>query len=123
MDTPGVLWPKLDVEEYARHLAYTGSIRDQVMETYPLVIALLEELGRRDPRPIMERYKVDQWDEDPHGMFQAICKKRGWIIKGGEIDAEKGAMLILNEYRAGKLGRISLELPPKAGGEEVPCSD
>jgi len=111
MDTPGVLWPKLEVEEWARHLAYTGSIRDQVMDTYQLTMNLIGELNRMNPELLKGRYKLDEVSEDPQVVLEAICKKRGWIMKGGVVDEEKGANLVLTEFRAGKLGQITLERP------------
>jgi len=111
MDTPGVLWPKLEVEEWARHLAYTGSIRDQVMDTYQLTMNLIGELNRMNPELLKGRYKLDEVSEDPQVVLEAICKKRGWIMKGGVVDEEEGANLVLTEFRAGKLGQITLERP------------
>lgn len=111
LDTPGVLWPKLEVEEWARHLAYTGSIRDQVMDTYQLTMNLISELNARNPELLKGRYKLEEMSEDPQVVLEAICKKRGWIMKGGVVDEEKGANLVLTEFRAGKLGQITLEMP------------
>lgn len=111
MDTPGVLWPKLEVEEYARHLAYTGSIRDQVMDTYQLALALIAELAGRAPEILTGRYRLEALAEDPQLILQDICRKRGWIARGGVADEERGAGLVLTEFRAGKLGRITLEQP------------
>ena len=111
MDTPGVLWPKLEVEAYARHLAFTGSIRDQVMDTYQLALALVAELNLRAPEALKGRYKLESLAEDPQLVLQDICRKRGWIACGGIADEERGAGLILTEFRAGKLGRITLEWP------------
>lgn len=114
LDTPGVLWPKLEVEEYARHLAYTGSIRDQIMDTYRLSLLLLEELAAVSPQTLKDRYKLDELDPDPAQLLQTICRKRGLLLRGGDIDEERGSSLVLTEYRAGKLGAISLERPPEA---------
>lgn len=79
MDTPGVLWPKLEIEEYARHLAYTGSIRDQVMDTYQLALALIAELAGRSPEILTGRYRLEALAEDPQLILQDICRKRGGL--------------------------------------------
>ena len=119
MDTPGVLWPKLEVESYARHLAFTGSIKDQVMDTYQLSLALIGELSGRANSGLEKRYGLDSLAEDPQQVLGDICKKRGWIARGGFPDEERGANLVLSEFRAGKMGRITLEFPPEAAPDEA----
>ena len=113
MDTPGILWPKLEVEQYARHLAFTGSIRDQILDTYRLALLLIEELKAVAPEALVGRYALETLEGDPQSLLQAICLRRGLIARGNTVDEERGAVLLLTEYRAGKLGALTLELPDK----------
>jgi len=111
MDTPGVLWPKLENQTHARHLAYVGSIGENAADPYEVCIYFLDEAAKRFPNLLQERYKLTDIPEEPESILELICKKRGWLIKGGEADTERGSSLILQEYRAGKLGRVTWELP------------
>jgi ribosome biogenesis GTPase A len=119
LDTPGVLWPKLEVESYARHLAFTGSIKDEVMDTYQLSLALIAEFSQRPDSGLSARYGLERLSADPQQTLEDICKKRGWLAKGGLPDEERAAGLLLREFRAGKLGRVTLEFPPEDGRDEA----
>ncbi len=110
LDTPGILWPKFDDEETGRLLAYTGAIRDEIMDRETLAWNLMKTLTRVAPRAIEGRYGVvptgDAWED-----LGACARRRGFLISGGEPDTERMARVLLDEYRGGKLGRITLELP------------
>ncbi len=112
LDTPGVLWPKFDDPEVGDKLAFIGSVKDEVMDIETLSCRLLEALAVTRPSAIEDRYKLDSveglqgWE-----ILEMIGKKRGFLIKGGEIDFERAAVIVADEFRGGKLGRITLELP------------
>ncbi|MGN1468107.1 MAG: ribosome biogenesis GTPase YlqF [Ruminococcus sp.] len=115
LDTPGVLWPKFDDQITAEHLAFTGAIKDQIMDTELLSMRLLELLSQIKPPKFLERFKLtDEILEsvsNSYELLKLIGKKRGMLISGGEIDTERAAAMILDEFRAAKLGQITLELP------------
>ena len=112
LDTPGVLWPKFDDAEIGDKLAFIGSIKDEITDRETLTCRLLETLAKTKPEAITERYKIEV-DSNMQGweILEAIGKKRGFLIKGGEIDYERASVIVADEFRAGKLGRITLELP------------
>ena len=112
LDTPGVLWPKFDDPEVGDKLAFIGSVKDEVTDLESLACRLLDVLNKTHPEMIRERYKIDGF-EDMQGweILEMIGKKRGFLIKGGEINYERTAVMLCDEFRGGKLGRISLELP------------
>ena len=119
LDTPGVLWPKFEDENVALNLAYTGSIKDEVLETIEVSFKLLIYLYNNYKSNLLERYKItedeleqinsEDENEEIYNLMKLIGKKRGAVISGGEIDDEKTAKIILNDFRSGKLGRITLE--------------
>lgn len=111
MDTPGILWPKFEDEDVALSLAFTGAIKDEIMDIETLALRLIEKLQNLYPERLMERYKLDSLDESPLENMNNIGKKRGAVISGGKIDYNRVAVLVLDEFRGGKLGRISLERP------------
>ncbi len=108
LDMPGILWPKFDDKQVAVRLAFTGAIKDDVMD----VEALAEELGtylkEHYPERLKERYKLDNLDGY---ITELIARKRGMMISGGEPDTERAAITLLDEYRSGKIGKITLEQP------------
>lgn len=112
LDTPGVLWPKFDDPEVGDKLAFIGSVKDEVTDKETLACRLLESLAATRPQAIEDRYKISGisglqgWE-----ILEMIGKKRGFLIKGGEIDYERAAVIVADEFRGGKLGRITLELP------------
>lgn len=112
LDTPGVLWPKFDDPEVGDKLAFIGSVKDEVTDIQTLACRLLESLSKTRPEAIEERYKISISNEmQGWEILELIGKKRGFLIKGGEIDYERAAVIVCDEFRAGKLGRITLELP------------
>lgn len=113
LDTPGVLWPKFEDEETGLNLAFTGAIRDEIMDIEDLAYKLVERLQTFYPEMLKERYKIEEVYEDPLQTMEAIARKRGCLMKGGEIDYNRIAVILLDEFRAGKIGNISLERPKK----------
>lgn len=112
LDTPGVLWPKFDDSQVGDKLAFTGAVKDEVTDIETLSCRLLETLSKTRPKAILDRYKLDSIDGlQGWEILELIGKKRGFLIKGGEIDYERAAVMICDEFRGGKLGKISLELP------------
>lgn len=112
LDTPGVLWPKFDDPEVGDKLAFIGSVKDEVTDIESLACRLLEVLVKTHPEMIAKRYKIEKFEElEGWEILEKIGAKRGFLIKGGEIDYERAAVMICDEFRGGKLGRISLELP------------
>ena len=111
LDTPGVLWPKFEDDETALNLACTGAIKDEVMDIEDLAYRLVERLQTYYPEKLMERYKIDQVYENPLETLDAIALKRGCIMKGREIDYNRIAIILLDEFRGGKIGKITLERP------------
>ena len=111
MDTPGLLWPKLDHEQYARHLAYLGSINDEIMDVERLATELLGELMRLCPAAVTARYARVLPDTPKEALLSEVARSRGCIVRGGELDTERAARIALDEYRGGKIARVTLELP------------
>ena len=122
LDTPGVLWPKFESEEVALHLAFTGTIKEDILQRTEIAYYLVKFLIENYPKHLCERYKLTQEyiheqleneerpeNENIYEIFLAIGKKRGCIISGGNIDEEKTARILLDEFKNGKIGRISLE--------------
>lgn len=111
MDTPGVLWPKFDDPVVGLNLAFTGAIKDEIMNVEDLSLELIKVLQENYPKRIIERYKLKELSEDPLENLNNIAMKRGAVISGGNIDYNRIAVTLLDEFRGGKLGRISLEKP------------
>ncbi len=111
LDTPGVLWPKFEDEEIALNLAFTGAIKDEVMDTEELAYRLVQRLQEYYPENLKERYKIEEIFEDPLETLNAIARKRGCLIRGGEIDYNRISVILLDEFRGGKIGKITLERP------------
>lgn len=112
LDTPGILWPRFDDAETGMRLAYTGAVKDNVIDLLTLSCHLMELLARRYPQALTERYHIEIPQEiDGYALLEAAGRKRGFLIAGGEIDAERMARVLLEEYRSCKLGRFTLELP------------
>ena len=112
LDTPGVLWPKFDDPTVGDKLAFIGSIKDEVMDMESLSCRLLDVLKKTNPQMIENRYKISDFENlEGWEILEMIGRKRGFLIKGGEINFERTANIICDEFRGGKLGRISLELP------------
>lgn len=112
LDTPGILWPKFEDEKIGMHLAFTGAVKDEVMDSEALACGLMELLRDRYPNALTERYKVAA-DSQLQGweLLEMAARKRGMLISGGEVDTERMSKVLLDEFRGGKLGRFTLELP------------
>ena len=111
MDTPGVLWPKFEDETVGLNLAFTGAIKDEIMDTEELALKLIERLQEYYPERLKERYKLTELSESALENMDNIGKKRGAVISGGNIDYNRVSTMLLDEFRGGKLGNISLEKP------------
>ncbi len=110
LDTPGVLWPKFDDPKVGDKLAFIGSVKDDVFDTETLAVRLLETLKSDYADRLSERYKITDFDDlQAYELLEAIGRKRGMIIKGGEVDTLRASVMLLDEYRGGKLGRITLD--------------
>lgn len=110
LDTPGILWPKFEDPHVGMNLAFCGSIRDEIMDLATLGLELIKELSDVHPDLLMARYKIEKIEETPLLTMEAIARKRGFILKGAEIDYERTARTVIDEFRASKIGRITLEL-------------
>lgn len=117
MDMPGVLWPKFDDQAVGENLALTGAIKDAVLDVEGLAVILCNRLRNLYPTLLMQRYKLTEKDLDEdvqdYEVLEAVGRKRGFLISGGEINYERTAIMLLDEFRASKIGKITLELPPK----------
>lgn len=114
LDTPGVLWPNLGDATVALHLAFTGAIKDQVLDIEEMACALLKLLVVSYRPLLCARYKLpEELPEDGWELLQLVARKRGMLLSGGELNTERAAIMLLDEYRGGKLGRITLEQPEK----------
>lgn len=112
LDTPGVLWPKFDDPKVGDRLAFIGSIKDEILDAETLAVRLLEVMKADYADRLEERYKIQNFsDKEAWEVLEMIGKKRGMMIKGGDIDYERASVMLLDEYRGGKLGAISLERP------------
>ena len=112
LDTPGVLWPKFEDPEVGEHLAFTGAVKDDVVDTEHLASRLLEILAKKYPGPLKQRYKMDDADLDGKQgweILETIGRKRGMLVSGGEVNTERAAAAVLDEFRGAKIGRITLE--------------
>ena len=110
LDTPGMLPPRMDDQEGARLLAYLGSIRDEIMDAEALAGGLMALLHDLDPAALTARYKLPEGcGGAPHELLEAACRGRGWLLSGGRYDTDRAAALVLDEFRAGKIGKITIE--------------
>jgi len=116
LDTPGILWPRFDSQTVGENLAFTGAVRDEIMDRETLAANLLLRLRAAYPDRILARYKFEPDPEaDGYTLLETAARKRGFLISGGEVDVERMAAILLDEFRGGKLGRISLERPKEDG--------
>ena len=109
LDTPGVLWPKFEDVTVGEHLAFTGAVKDNILDTELLAIRLIEILGKNYPELLKNRFGELDFELEPYDLLCQIGKKRGMVIRGGETDTERAANMLLEEYRNQKIGNISLE--------------
>ena len=112
LDTPGVLVPKFEEEVVGLSLAFTGAIKDDILDSETLAVLFVRTIRKTAPGALQSRYGVDFSEDAADGeVLEMIGRKRGFLISGGEVNAERTAQVLLDEFRSGKLGRISLELP------------
>lgn len=110
LDTPGILWPKFEDDTVGEHLAFIGSINDEILQRTELACNLIVFMKQQYPGILCERYQVDE-AEEAAVVLEGIARNRGCLLKGNELDYEKAAIILLDEFRNGKLGRISIEQP------------
>lgn len=115
IDTPGVLWPRIEDQNSAYRLATSGAIRNTAVDYLDIAMFAAAELAIRYPKALIQRYKMTDLPETPEAILQLIASKRGGLKSGGEVDWHKAAEVLLNDLRAGHMGRISLEIP-----EDIP---
>ncbi|MBQ9728712.1 MAG: ribosome biogenesis GTPase YlqF [Clostridia bacterium] len=108
LDTPGTMPPSFDDQYHAKHLAYIGSINDDILDMDDIALELLGELAEKYPQNLTERYGITDYSEKL-GMYEALCKRRGFILRGGEFDYERGAKALIDDFRKGRVGKICLE--------------
>ena len=115
LDTPGILWPKFEDQAVGLKLAFIGSIKDDILDVEELAMNLLDEVRRNYPDLVAQRYKLDAETLalPPYELMEAIGRKRGLLVRGGEVNTERCAIMLVDEFRACKWGRISLERPPQ----------
>lgn len=114
LDTPGVLWPKFDDKIVGEHLAFTGAVKDQILDIELLAVRLLDFLKELKPVDFISRFKLEDINLDEiesYELLGIIGKKRGMLVSGGEVNTERAAIMLLDEFRAAKLGRITVEMP------------
>lgn len=112
LDTPGVLWPKFDDPLVGDRLAFIGSIKDAVLDIETMAVRLIDVLREGYPDRLAERYKISDFEDlQSWEILELIGRKRGMLISGGEVNTERASVMLLDEYRGGKLGRISMEFP------------
>lgn len=111
LDTPGILWPKFDDPDVGMRLAFIGAIKDDVLDVYNLALKLTEALLAVDPACFGKRYGVTDTGGGPERLLELVARARGFIMKGAQPDVERAAIMLIDEFRAGRLGRITLEEP------------
>lgn len=113
LDMPGVLWPKFEDRRVAEHLGFTGAVKDDVLDIEALATRLLYRLAKDYPKLLLERYKLDEasLDAEGHELLEMVAKGRGMLLPGGAYNYERAAIIVIDEFRSGKIGRISLERP------------
>ncbi len=113
LDTPGLLWPRLDDQLAARRLCYIGTVKDDVVDLAMLAIHLLQDMLAVKPEAVMERFRIKDPELKGEELLEAVCHGRGFLMKGGVCDYDRCCAVVLDEFRAGKLGHITLEMPQK----------
>ena len=108
LDSPGLLWPKIESQQTAAKIAVCGSLKQEILDETALAVALIDMLRSAAPGAIAGRYGVEE-EGTAHEVLEAICVKRGFLQRQGETDTERGAKVLLDEFRGGRLGRITLE--------------
>ena len=113
LDTPGMLWPKLNDQRAAVRLAYIGTIKDAVYDQYELCAVLLRDLLDVMPAQTINRYKIKNTSAEKYELLDEVCRGRGFLMRGGEYDYDRCCAVVLDEFREGKVGKITLEEAPK----------
>ena len=114
LDTPGVLWPKFNDKIVGEHLAFTGAVKDQILDIELLAVRLLDFLKELKPADFISRFKLENTEIDnidSYELLKIIARKRGMLVSGGEVNTERAAIMLLDEFRSAKLGRITVEMP------------
>jgi len=111
LDTPGLLWPRLDDQNAAIRLCFLGTVKDEILDLDDLAICLLNDIAEIAPKSLEERYHVNDLSLRGVELLEAVCRGRGFLLKGNEPDYERGCRVALDEFRGGKMGRITLEIP------------
>lgn len=111
LDTPGTLWPKFDEEKLAYELCFVGSIKDDVVDLTDVALHLIGQLAELYPQNLSDRYKIETQGKTSQEIFDVIAQKRGFLLRGGEIDVERCSKAVLDDFRKGKMGKITLDLP------------
>lgn len=112
LDTPGTLWPAFDNNQVAHHLAYIGSIKEEVLDVPSLSLDFIVDINKIDENILKNRYKIDfDLNDEPINILEKICVSRGFLLRGGELDYDRGAAALINDFKANRLGAISLESP------------
>ena len=115
LDTPGMLWPRLDDQRAATRLAYIGTIRDAVYDQYELCASLLTDLMDVMPAQTAERYRINDPSPRGYALLEEVCRGRGFLMRGGVYDLDRACAVILDEFREGRVGKLTLEEPPETG--------
>ena len=113
LDTPGLLWPRLDDQTAAKRLCYLGTVRDEILNLDDLTLSLLNDIAEMKPESLRERFRVEDVSLRGLPLMDAVCRGRGFLAKGGEYDYDRCCAVVLDEFRGGKLGRITLEMPER----------
>ena len=119
MDTPGLLWPRLDNKRAAERLCYIGTIKDDVVDVGMLTIHLLEDMLEVCPDKVTERFKLKDTSLRGIDLLEGVCRGRGFLMKGNVCDIDRGCMVVLDEFRSGKLGRLTLESPATEAPQRI----
>ena len=114
LDTPGLLWPRLDDQKAALRLSYIAAVRDDIQDVYALALSLLDDMMDMKPEAVVARFKISDGTLRGQALLDAACFGRGFLLKGNQPDEERGCRVVLEEFRSGKLGRITLESAPEA---------
>lgn len=110
LDTPGVLWPKFEDPEVGFKLAFIGSVKDQILDIQEIAVRFLVVMQKNYPDRLEERYKIKDFEDlEPYELLELIAQKRGMLLRKGEYDTERAAVMLLDEYRSGKLGKLTLD--------------
>lgn len=109
LDTPGTMPPSFENQTYAKHLAYLGSVNDDILDFEDLTLELLSELAGNKPQLLKEKYGIEDASLPPLELYNAVCRRRGFLLRGGEYDYERGAKAVIDDFRKGRIGKIALE--------------